>query len=399
MTDVLDQLLFGYRDGHELLAGSRELSALQQREMLPHMDASFERADEQQLVGTPIPSLDGYLLARIWPAPEQARPGAVWAHALLLTAEQLRRGRLGGLLGLLRRPVDGRFSGYGDKLAWPSRFDVTTTPQPLARALTWAALATDQGPRVLLWHDALDAEHALIAQLDALPGGARKELSFRTRERARLGASAYSVQVASLLSGRTAAATGIVIDARRPPAAALPDWASLLDQTDSAAQRRAFLRRYGDQDAHTRQQVLGLAAIAAELEGHAAPAVVIRRLVESFPDPHEVFDLRIDLLGAAELNVGLWRLGEAERLTLLLAHRRHFDIRQLGVDRRVANLWRTDRQGVLRLVERARHLDVADPWRRALLDTLPPARSPVDITVPSRSEPARHSGLVQRQDI
>jgi len=399
MTQVLDQLLFGYRDGHELLAGSRELSALQQRDMLPHIDASFERADEQQLVGTPIPSLDGYLLARIWPAPEQARPGAVWAHALLLTAEQLRCGRLGGLLGLLRRPVDGRFGGYGDKLAWPSGFDVTTTPQPLARAVTWAALVADQRPRVLLWHDAVDAEHALIAQLDALPGGARKELSFRTRERARLGASAYSVQVASLLSGRTAAATGIVIDARRPPAAALPDWASLLDQTDSAAQRRAFLRRYGDQDAHTRQQVLALAAIAAELDAHAAPAVVIRRLVESFPDPHEMLDLRLDLLGAAEAHVGLWRLGEAERLTLLLAHRRHFDLRRLGVDRRVANLWRTDPQGARRLAERARHLDPGDPWRRALLDTLPPAASPAAGTLPPRSDAAREPALERRPRI
>jgi len=60
--EVVDRLLFGYRDGHELLAASRPLSAVQQRELLPHMDASFERSDEQQIVGTPIPSLDGSLV-------------------------------------------------------------------------------------------------------------------------------------------------------------------------------------------------------------------------------------------------------------------------------------------------------------------------------------------------
>ena len=74
---AVDQLLFGYRDGHELIAGSRPLSTVQQRDLLPHVDASFEAADERQLVGAAISSLDGYLLARIWPAPERPRRGAV----------------------------------------------------------------------------------------------------------------------------------------------------------------------------------------------------------------------------------------------------------------------------------------------------------------------------------
>lgn len=216
---AVDQLLFGYHDGHELIAGSRPLSAVQQRELLPHLDASFEAADERQLVGAAIPSLDGYVLARIWPAPERPRPGAVWAHALLLNAEQLRFRRLGGLLALLRRPVDEHLDGYADQLPWPRDVELAPSPPPLAEALTRAALAGDRRPRVVLWHAASDAEPALVALLDAFPGPARNAFSFRTRERARLGATPYRVQVASVLSGQGAGPSDVVIDARQPPGA------------------------------------------------------------------------------------------------------------------------------------------------------------------------------------
>jgi hypothetical protein len=217
---VVDQLLFGYRDGHELIAGSRPLSAVQQRELLPHVDASFEAADERQLVGAAIPSLDGYLLARIWPAPERPRRGAVWAHALLLNAEQLRFRRLGGLLALLHRPVDERVDGYDAKLPWPRETEVSAgAPPPLVDALASAAYAGDRRPRVVLWHAARDAEPALVALLDAFPGPARSAFSFRTRERARLGATPYRLQVASVLSGQSVGASDVVIDARQPPGA------------------------------------------------------------------------------------------------------------------------------------------------------------------------------------
>jgi hypothetical protein len=217
---AVDQLLFGYRDGHELIAGSRPLSVVQQRELLPHIDANFEADDERQLVGAAIPSLDAYVLARIWPAPERPRRGAVWAHALLLSAEQLRFRRLGGLLALLRRPVDERLDGYGDKLPWPRDLELApAAPPPLTQALTRAALAGDPRPRVVLWHAASDAEPALLALLDAFPGATRSAFSFRTRERARLGATPHRVQVASVLSGQGAGASDVVIDARQPPSA------------------------------------------------------------------------------------------------------------------------------------------------------------------------------------
>jgi hypothetical protein len=214
--DAVDQLLFGYRDGHQLIAASRPLSSRQQRDVLPHLDASFDQADAQQLVGISIPSLDGYLLGRIWPAPERPRPGAVWAHALLLSAEQLTSIRLAGLLGSLRRPLDEQFDQYNSALPLPHGFEYTAAPPPLARALAWAVRSADISPQIVLWDNPDEAEGTLVALLDASPSAERLNLSFRTRERARPN-SPYRIQVAAAVAGPPGEGREFVIDPRDPP--------------------------------------------------------------------------------------------------------------------------------------------------------------------------------------
>jgi hypothetical protein len=133
--EAVDQLLFGYRDGHQLLAASRTISPRQQRELLPHVDASFERSDARQLVGIGVPALDAYLLGAIWPAPERPRPGAVWAHALLIGTDQLARLPLLGLLTLLERPRDDHLERYSRRLPWPALPREGARLAPFSRAL------------------------------------------------------------------------------------------------------------------------------------------------------------------------------------------------------------------------------------------------------------------------
>lgn len=399
VTQAVDQVLFGYRNGHELLASSRRLSSRQQRELLPHMDASFEGLSGRQLVGASIPSVEGYLLAGIWPAPERPRPGAVWAHGLLLTGKQLESGHLGGLLALLRRPTDEQPHGYDDQLRWLQATTEAVSAPTLARALTWSVLVHDPRTRVVLWHTAREAEEALLALLDAFPAAARKDLSFRTRERARFGGSPYSVQVASGVSGRTAAASSVVIDARRPPTSALPDWTSLLDATQEAAQRRAFLHRYGDQDARTRQQVSALVGIASWLAAEPEPPIVVARLVQDFPQPHDAVDLRLDLLGAADTAVDLWSITDERRLALLIDQGGHFDVSQFDVDRRVAMLWRTAREKAIRVAVLALEPDVDDAWRTGILDAFATVLSPKDIAALSKVGPVLEAVLDRRPEM
>lgn len=214
---TVDQLLFGYRGGHELIVGSRELTAAALREIMPHADASLEPTEEHQLVGVWVASIERYLLGRIWSAPEQSRPGAVWAHVLLIGAEDLRAGPLSALPTLLRRPDGAALDSYGERLDWPAEGEPITVPPPLGRALVDATRPGDERPHVVLWPAPAQAESALVALLDVMPATRRASLSFRTRDRARPGASAYRVQVAASLRGAAADATAPVIDARETP--------------------------------------------------------------------------------------------------------------------------------------------------------------------------------------
>jgi hypothetical protein len=216
---TVDQLLFGYRDGHELIAGSRELTAVALREVMPHADASLEPTEEHQLVGVWVSSIESYLLGRIWPAPEQSRPGAVWAHVLLIDGEDLRAAQLSALPTLLRRPDEAALDSYGERLDWPAEAERIRVPPPLGRALVDATLPGDDRPHVVLWPTPDEAQSALVALLDAMPAVRRADLSFRTRERVRPGGSAYRVQVAVSLRGAAADTTTPVIDAREVPAA------------------------------------------------------------------------------------------------------------------------------------------------------------------------------------
>jgi len=351
---TVDQLLFGYDDGHGLLAGSRTLSPPQLREVLPHTDASFERPDERELVGIWIPSLDGYLLARIWAAPERPRAGAVWAHALLLGAQQLRTRNLGNLLALLRRPTDERLEGYAERLVWRRSPAPTLGAAALTRAIVWTALDTANRPGVVLWDQPPDAEGALVALLAALPPEAREQLSFRTRARARVGAPSYRLQVASSLSGARGAPDERVCDARKPPPATPPAWTTLLEDSPAAARLRDFVQRYGSEHARTGAHVAALVAIACLLDLGAEPHRVVRRLLQAFPRLDEVPELRRSLLGPAERADDLWQIDEETRLALLCGHPTHFDIVGLELEQRISGLARSHPEAALRIVERAR---------------------------------------------
>lgn len=264
MTAYVDQLLFGYRNGHELVAGSRTLPAGAQRELMPHVDASLESEGERDLIGISLPSLSSYVLARIWPAPELPRRGAVWTHALVVGFAELRTRGLRSLLGLLRRPSGDELEAYSERLPWPEAAPARLAPPAasLAPTLVWAALGEPEGPRAVICRqgDERHAEDALIGLLDALPPLAREALSFRTRARARLEHSPYRLQVAPVLAGRSEESDAAVIDARRASATPPPSWTRLLDDGPAAARLRDDLRRHAGSDADS------LARVSAILE-------------------------------------------------------------------------------------------------------------------------------------
>jgi hypothetical protein len=101
----VDQVLFGYRRGHRLLASSRPIPPAVEDRLLPITDAGFRDSIATLSGGEPVDELGAYFLYRSWPATEVTRPGAVWTHGLLISFADLGRIEdLASLLTLLRDP-------------------------------------------------------------------------------------------------------------------------------------------------------------------------------------------------------------------------------------------------------------------------------------------------------
>src|SRR4051794_9036647 len=93
-TVQLDQCLFGYNDGHRLLASSTRLPPEAASLLLVHSDLlpGFKSAQSDRYwTGLPIPSAKVYALMRTWLAPELSRPGCVWTHVLLIRFADMAR--------------------------------------------------------------------------------------------------------------------------------------------------------------------------------------------------------------------------------------------------------------------------------------------------------------------
>lgn len=105
----IGQALFGYRDGHHLIASSMVLSPHQKVYLANLTDSSGPDASSQfprSITGTSIPGWPVYVLFCTWPAPEMPRPGCVWSHVLFVRLEDLARiPNLGALTSLFLRPA------------------------------------------------------------------------------------------------------------------------------------------------------------------------------------------------------------------------------------------------------------------------------------------------------
>jgi hypothetical protein len=103
----IDQCLFGYDDGHRLLASSLPLGA--ETSLLTELSdlapgTVFSRS-AGYWTGLPVPTIGRYALMHTWPAPEMPRPGCVWTHALLINPALLESiNDLSALQTIMSRP-------------------------------------------------------------------------------------------------------------------------------------------------------------------------------------------------------------------------------------------------------------------------------------------------------
>ncbi len=83
----LNQCLFGYDEGHRLLATSKKLTDEAESTLLLHSDlvpGLPSNNFKSYWTGIPVPSIKCYALMHTWAASDMARPGCVWTHVLLI---------------------------------------------------------------------------------------------------------------------------------------------------------------------------------------------------------------------------------------------------------------------------------------------------------------------------
>lgn len=87
----IDHCLFGYDDGHQLIASSLPLDSASSllTELSDLAPGTIFGKSDGYWTGLPVASLGRYVLMKTWPAPEMSRPGCVWTHALLLEPSYL----------------------------------------------------------------------------------------------------------------------------------------------------------------------------------------------------------------------------------------------------------------------------------------------------------------------
>jgi len=118
----LHQCLFGYDDGHRLLASSSRLPTDVNSTLLVMSDLAPNLTTmdvEGYWTGVPLTSAKYYALMRTWPALEMPRPGCVWTHALLVGFSDIGRFvDLRTLTGFIARPrATAHFDAYTLPLA------------------------------------------------------------------------------------------------------------------------------------------------------------------------------------------------------------------------------------------------------------------------------------------
>lgn len=88
-TINVEQLVFGYENGHKLLESSLEKNLIQQKEVEILSDASGSGKFKDYISCFPLIEDGYYAFAKTWYADEMERPGCVWTHMLLVKFEDI----------------------------------------------------------------------------------------------------------------------------------------------------------------------------------------------------------------------------------------------------------------------------------------------------------------------
>lgn len=354
----IDQLVFGYDEGHRLLGGSTNISVSAVATLLGATDAPIENSTDRLVTGFPLDEIARYALCFTWGAPEAPRPGAVWSHVLLVEPQHFESPATVGLLRMLaRRPEPCDLEYYNNHLTLGNGpTAIGDLSRPLIEAIVTAVYG--DGEPIVVHKNVAESEQALFAVWGAQWPELRARFEFRTRESARVS-SKHGVVVARRVRGM----------ARQGETPQRNAWIPQL--TDSIATKQAsplrrFLQTFGPTDIPETRTVSVLAKLYGHIESENC-TTVRDTLERRYPDWRSGRELKEQLFGRP--GGGWWDLPEASRLsTILGAHLNAWDLEALAFERRLCD-W-VQKSGVRQLIKDDPYQGGPESIREVLMNAL-----------------------------
>lgn len=364
-----DQCLFGYDDGHRLVASSIPLGT--ETSLLTELSdlapgTAFNRSNGYW-TGLPVPALGCYVLMRTWPAPEMSRPGCVWTHALLIPPSLFES--LDDLSVLQRFAV--RPTGSGDKERYRKTLDLdlveigsssASLDAGVVAQLLLSLYASTPKPIEIDTVGQLDAP--LFAVWSQQWPRLRRNLRFRTSlSRGTGGPSSTRFDVTAEFRQASIAQSSGLLETTPWLVAAASDVAAGAKGT-----LRPFLWSYGKDVKKQRGSFLPLTRIKMieMVCDKEAAADLIDLVTEAFPSPDDAQLLKQDLVNGAlvpstQPQVLEWLLSD-------LAGRSVLPTPSAASLLRLPMLWPDRREEMLSLLEAA--IGVDDPLGGAIIECL-----------------------------
>lgn len=395
----IDQLVFGYRDGHRQLAGSTDLNREVASAILGATDAAVSVKDDHLITGMPFPKLSIYAFSVTWPAPEAGRPGAVWAHTLLISFDDLSQlPHPASLISYTRRPKTSALDSYRQPIPIDLSEHVSFAPDASLLKVLFSASRASESATIVVHPDLRKAEQTLLLLWDAAWPALRSTFAFRTRSTLRSVPDSPFVGVARQVTGL--ATSRAIEDVRTdlPPGQVFEpaQWiAALIHGSQEGPDVRRFLQEFGPDEPPQLSSFFSLGELF-EYVTRGNVDVVMEMLEVLHPKQQSGSHLKAALFGDGPRN--WWTVSDLQLVSAILTTPGNvFDVKALRLSKRLASL--IDQGHVTELLE-ARSGSRSAAIRRALVDALV-ERATVDtlLAVARLDEPLAFEVLKQRRDL
>jgi hypothetical protein len=390
----IEQALFGYEDGHRLLAYSVEIPPEAERAILPLSDGPDLQVAvpaEGYISGYPLPLGECFAFSRTWPAPEMRRPGCVWTQVLMIANADLDSLEgLSGLTACFQRPEgpDPDLAPYRQTVEL-QRFPATQqsrSDKSSEALLFW--LYTKQDPVVVFSETRVNSERQMLAIWDQQWPELRRSFSFTSIATTReiLGRP-FDLRAVSESDPVLFRSLGAEVHVADQQASRQEDWVALaMQDLKTPGDLRRVLWRYGVEAGGNRKAfapIVRLYAACFEKGGTSKQSAeqLLRLTADAFPVSDQMRRLKQDLFGAPKGGVRLdgrlfWAGSDASMLSALISSEDQFalDPEDLGLADRLTWLWSEDRGLALDLLQACAE-SPASPMAAAALETLLPLGS------------------------